>query len=80
MESMDTIFSFFPPETKKRFEEEEARRTKLREQMRQECTEVLRRVADAISTPNIARSDLEEAQKHVARALSIAAVLDPEDQ
>lgn len=79
IESMERIRHLLPLDMQKRFDEEEKKRAELREKMRQECAEVLRRVADAIASPNISRPDLEEAQKRIARALSLAAVLDPEE-
>lgn len=76
---MSEVFRLLPPADQERIKKSEERMVKLREQMRQELAEVLRRVADALAYPNVARADLEEAQKYLIRALSIAAVLDPEE-
>lgn len=48
-------------------------------QVRLECALAIELAAGAIQRPNIARADIERALVHLTRALSAAAVLDPDD-
>jgi hypothetical protein len=77
-ESIERIRSLMPAEVQRQWAERDAKDAKLREELRQEAVDAIASLADAIRFPNIARADLEAAQKHVVKALSIAAVLDPE--
>lgn len=52
---------------------------KARELVRSESAEVIELLAGAIRRPDIARADIERAVIHLNRALSAAALLDPED-
>lgn len=52
---------------------------KARDMVRNECAEAVELLAGAIRSPDVARSALERALTHFHRALSAAAVLDPED-
>lgn len=51
---------------------------KAAEMVRTECADALELIAGAIRRPSICRADLERALTHLHRALSAAAVLDPE--
>ena len=73
------IRSLMPEYIRKQLDEQDARKAKLTAQMQRECADALASIADALRFPSIARADLEQAQKHVMRALSIAAAIDPED-
>ena len=71
--------SLMPEHIRKQWDEQDAHKAKLTAQMQRECADALASIADALRFPNIARADLEIAQKHVMRALSIAAAIDPEE-
>lgn len=68
-----------PEEVKRQWAEKDREEARYIEKMRAECAEAISRLAEAIRRPRVARSDLEEAQRHFLRALSIAGVLDPEE-
>lgn len=67
-----------PEHIRRQWSEEDQREAKLAEDMRQACCSALERIAEAMRRPRISRVELEDAQKHLMRALSIAATLDPE--
>lgn len=73
------LADLIPPEVRQRWREEEARERKLTEQMRKHLGESLHWIGEAISRPSISREYLENALTELSRALSIAAVLDPEE-
>jgi hypothetical protein len=77
-DSVQSLVSLLPDHVQKEWAEREKREAGLREQLRQECALVLPLLAQAIARPSVSRSDLEAAQKHVMKALSISCVLDPE--
>jgi hypothetical protein len=56
----------------------EASRVKHTEELRCQLGAALVLIGEAVHRPRIARDDLEQAIRHLHRALSIAAVLDPE--
>lgn len=58
--------------------EEDDREAKLQDDFRKACADCLGDLAQALHSPRIARADMESAQRHLMRALSIAATLDPE--
>lgn len=67
------------PDVKRRMAEEDAKRAAFIEQMRRELAESLTHIASGLAYPRIARADLERAQVHLVRALSIATALDPKE-
>lgn len=70
--------NLMPPEVRQRWDEEARKEARYIERLRAEAAETIERLAEAIRRPKCCRVDLEEAEKHLARALSIAAILDPE--
>lgn len=57
---------------------DEERRAELRDKIVKECTQALHWIADSMRHPAMSRAELEQAQTHLMRAISAAAVLDPE--
>ena len=60
-------------------DERDDREAKAAHIVRNECADAMELMVGAIRRPAIARADLEEALIHLNRALSAAAVLDPEE-
>ena len=77
--AMEALCALMPPDVLRQWEEQDARNAKLAEELRQHCADALRRIADAMSYPRCAADDLERATLHIAKALSVARALDPED-
>lgn len=73
------IRALLPEHIRKQWDAQDAKQAQLAEQMRRECADAVELLASAIRRPYISRTELEEAQRKVARALSVAAVLDPEE-
>lgn len=67
-----------PPEVRRRWDEENEREAKLIEDMRKHFAEAIESIAEAIHSPRICRKYAENAQVSLMRALSIAAMIDPE--
>ena len=78
MNPIESLRAAMPQAVREQWDEQDRREAKLAEDIRKECAEALTCLADAIKQPRIARLDLEDAIKHVSKALSIAAILDPE--
>ncbi len=79
----EQIASILPAHEAERFRKQCADRIekhqRARELVRTEGADAIELIAGAIRRPDIARADLERALVHLNRALSAAAVLDPED-
>ncbi len=54
------------------------KRAELRDKIVKECSQALHWIADSMRHPAMSRAELEQAQTHLMRAISAAAVLDPE--
>lgn len=57
---------------------DEEKRAELRDKVVKECAQALHWIADSMRHPAMSRAELEQAQTHLMRAISAAAVLDPE--
>lgn len=68
-----------PLEVRNRWDEEDRKRAQLGNEFRQACADCLADLAIALKHPSIARLDMEAAHRHMLRAMSIVAVLDPEE-
>jgi hypothetical protein len=79
IETMERLRSLLPPEVQREMAEAEKKRAALARQFNVECVETISALTDAMRFPNIGRSAVEEANRRLQRALSIVAVLDPED-
>ena len=77
--AMQSLRAAMPADVRARWDEEDRQRAKLSEDLRIACSDVLADLACAIRHPRIARTDLESAYRAFMRALSIASVLDPEE-
>ena len=78
-DSIRKLREAMPAEVRARWDEEDRRRVKLCEDLRVACADCLADLAVAIRYPKISRTDLESAHRALLRAMSISAVLDPED-
>lgn len=79
MSNVTKIRDMLPPEVRKQWDEAEKREAKIAEQVRLECADAVELLALAIRHPRTSRVDLDGAQRKIARALSYAAALDPEE-
>jgi hypothetical protein len=77
--SVEGLIALLPESAQREIAAADERKKRLAEQLRQHCADAIASVADALRFPNIARVDLEAAQVAIAKALSVAAALDPED-
>ena len=76
---LDKLIDALPPAARKKFAEEDRRRAKLTHDFRQACADCLADLALALRHPSMGRTDMEAAHRHMLRAMSIVAVLDPEE-
>lgn len=76
---LEKSVQFMAPEERAKWTEREKLEAQQAETIRQHCADSIREIADAISSPRISRLSLERAQKDLLKALSLAAVLDPEE-
>lgn len=68
-----------PESLQREWAERDARNLKLAEQFRREIGMALEQLGGALATPHVSRLSMEEASKHIAKALSISCALDPEE-
>jgi hypothetical protein len=78
-QTLDRLYDLLPEAAQKNIREESESRRVLSEQVRQECLQAIADLSMAARWPGSARLDLEAAQKHLMKALSISCVLDPEE-
>jgi hypothetical protein len=75
---IENFRDLMPEHIRQQWSEEDKREAKLIEDMRQACCNAIELIAEAMRRPKVSRVELEDAQKYLMRALSIAATLDPE--